>query len=219
MANFDVARLNMVESQIRTNKVTDPGIILAFESLPRERFVPADKRGIAYIDEDLPIGRGRYLMEPMVLARLLQAARPGPEDIMLDVGCGSGYSTAVMARLGATVVGLESEESLAAQANELLSELGIDNALVVKGELTAGYAKQAPYDVILIDGSVDYVPEALFEQLADGGRLVTVLRSPDGGLGQATLYRHDDGVVAHRALFDAATPLLPGFEKKRGFVF
>ena len=219
MVDFAAARLNMVESQIRTNKVSDEAILTAFEDLPRERFVPENKQGIAYIDEDLPIGHGRYLIEPMVLARLLQAAAPRAGEMVLDVGCGSGFSTAIMAQLGATVVGLESELELVESANALLTELDIDNGVVVRGTLEEGYGKQAPYDVILIGGSVEFVPEAVTDQLAEGGRLATVVRAPNGGLGQAMLYRRDGGVVAHRALFDASIPALPGFAKKRGFTF
>lgn len=219
MVDFAAARLNMVESQIRTNKVSDEGVLGAFESLPRERFVPDNKQGIAYIDEDLPIGHGRFLIEPMVLARLLQAAGPRAGEMALDVGCGTGFSTAVMARLGATVVGLESEEELVESANRLLTDLDIDNGVVVRGTLHEGYEKQAPYDVILIGGTVEFVPDAIIGQLADGGRLATVLRTENGGMGQAMLYRRDGEVIAHRALFDASVPALPGFARKRGFTF
>jgi len=153
MTDFTTARLNMVESQLRTNKVTDLPLIDAFETVPRELFVPEPLRGIAYIDEDVALGGGRFVMEPRVLARLLQAAQPGPEDVALDLGCGSGYATAILSRLVATVVALEDDAALAAAANRTLGELEIDNAVVVEGRLTEGYPKQAPYNVILLGGS------------------------------------------------------------------
>ncbi len=218
MTDFAMARVNMVESQIRPNKVTDAGIIDAMSALPRERFVGQDMRGLAYLDEDLPIAAGRYLMEPMVLARLLQAARPGSTDIALDIACGTGYSTAIIARHCATVVALECDKTLADQGNEILNDLGIDNAVVVHGELSAGYPKQAPYDVIVFGGAVSEVPGAVLEQLAEGGRLVAVLRGKDG-IGRAHLAQRIGGVVSRRVLFDASIPTLPGFEHQAGFVF
>ena len=218
MVDFAAARLNMVESQLRTNKVTDLRLLGAFETVPRELFVPEPLRGIAYIDEDVALGGGRFVMEPRVLARLLQAAQPGPEDVALDLGCASGYATAILSRLVATVVALEDDAALAAAANRTLGELEIDNAVVVEGRLTEGYPKQAPYNVILLGGAVAEVPAAIADQLAEGGRLVTVV-SAGPGLGRATLMRRDGGVISSRILYDAALPVLPGFEAEPGFVF
>ncbi len=218
MVDFAAARSNMVESQIRTNKVTDPHLLDAFETTPRERFVPEPLRGIAYVDEDVALGGERFVMEPMVLARLLQAARPGPGDVALDLGCGSGYATAILSRLVATVVALEVDAALAAAANQTLDELEIDNAVVVEGQLAEGYPKQAPYNVILLNGAVSEVPLAIADQLAEGGRLVTVV-SVGAGLGRATLMRRDSGVISSRILCDASVPVLPGFEAAPGFVF
>lgn len=218
MVDFATARLNMVESQLRTNKVTDPALLEAFETVPRELFVPEPLRGIAYIDEDVPLGGGRFVMEPMILARLLQAARPAPGDVALDLGCGSGYGTAILSRLVATVVAVESDATLAAEANRVLSGLEIDNVVVIEGPLTEGYPKQAPYNVILINGAVAEVPTAISAQLAEGGRLVTVVKAGTG-LGRATLMRRDGGVISSRVFHDAALPLLPGFEAEPGFVF
>jgi protein-L-isoaspartate(D-aspartate) O-methyltransferase len=218
MVDFAAARSNMVESQIRTNKVTDPHLLDAFETTPRERFVPEPLRGIAYVDQDVALGGERFVMEPMVLARLLQAARPGPGDVALDLGCGSGYATAILSRLVATVVALEVDAALAAAANQTLDELEIDNALVVEGQLAEGYPKQAPYNVILLNGAVSEVPLAIADQLAEGGRLVTVV-SVGAGLGRATLMRRDSGVISSRILCDASVPVLPGFEAAPGFVF
>jgi protein-L-isoaspartate(D-aspartate) O-methyltransferase len=218
MVDFASARSNMVESQIRTNKVTDPLLLDAFETIPRERFVPEPLRGIAYIDEVVALGGERFVMEPMVLARLLQAARPEPGDVALDLGCGSGYATAILSRLAATVVALEVDAALAAAANQTLDELEIDNAVVVEGPLAEGYPKQAPYNVILLNGAVSEVPPVIADQLAEGGRLVTVV-SVGVGLGRATLMRRDGGVISSRILCDATVPVLPGFEAVPGFVF
>jgi protein-L-isoaspartate(D-aspartate) O-methyltransferase len=218
MLEYATARQNMVESQLRTNKVTDAGLIEAFEQVPRELFLPERLRGIAYVDEDIALGNGRFAMEPMILARLLQAARPEPDDIALDLGCTTGYATAILSRLVATVVALEGEVDLAAEANRTLSELEIDNAVVVEGPLTEGYPKQAPYNVIVLGGAVAEILPAIGDQLADGGRLVAVVKR-DPGMGRATLMQRNGGVVSSRILFDASVPMLPGFEVEPGFVF
>jgi len=218
MTEYAAARLNMVESQIRTNRVTDRRIIDAFEAVARELFVGENKRGIAYIDEDLEVAPGRFLMEPMVLARLLQAAAPQPGDMALDIGCATGYSTAILARLVETVVGLESDRALADGANATLNALDVDNAVVVEGALDGGYQKQAPYDIIIFQGCISAVPDAVRRQLADGGRLVAVI-SDDEGIGRATLLQRSEDVFSARMLFDASTPLLPGFAREVGFVF
>lgn len=215
--NFSAARHNMVESQLRPNRVTDEDLLAAFGVAPRELFVPAPLAGVAYVDDDIEIAPGRWLMEPMVLGRLLQAAAPRPEDVALVIGCGTGYACAIMARLVNTVVAVESDPALAATATRLLGELAIDNVVVLEGRLTDGHPAQAPYDVILIDGGVDEVPPGIQQQLAEGGRLVTVARS--GGLGRATLMTRRAGVVSGRILFDAAVPPLPAFELAPGFVF
>ena len=218
MVDFAAARLNMVDSQIRTNKVTDLRVIEAFETVPRERFVREHLQGIAYVDEDLEVAPARYLMEPMVLARLLQAAAPGPTDMVLDVACATGYSTAVLAGLAETVVGVDNNRALVESANRTLNGLDIDNAVVVEGALADGYSKQAPYNVVLIQGAVTEVPAAIKAQMADGGRLVTVVVD-DAGIGRATLIQRSGEVYSARVLFDAATPVLPGFERAPGFVF
>ncbi len=218
MVDFAAARWNMVESQLRTNRVTDLRVLDAFENVPRELFVPEPLRGIAYIDEDVALGGGRFVMEPRVLARLLQAAQPGPEDMALDLGCGSGYATAILSRLVATVVALEDDAALAEAANRTLDALEIDNAVVVEGRLAAGYPKQAPYNIILLGGAVAEIPASIADQLAEDGRLVTVV-SAGPGLGRATLMRRDGGVISSRVLYDASLPVLPGFEAEPGFVF
>lgn len=216
--DFTAARLNMVEGQIRPNKVTDPRLIEAFLAVPREVFVPKDRRGIAYVDEDLAVAPGRFLMEPMVLARLLQEARIGDQDVVLNIGCATGYSAAVIGRMAATVVALEADAGLAAEATRALQETTADNAIVMQGPLAAGWAAQAPYDVIILDGAVPEVPAALLEQLSDGGRLVGVITGT-GNMGQARLYKKIGGIVSSRTLFDAAIRPLPGFALKPAFEF
>jgi len=223
MTDFDTARLNMIDCQLRPNQVVDPLVLAAMGALPREAFVPKARRGIAYVDEDLALGGGRYLMEPLVLARLLQAAAVEPGDTVLLVGCGCGYDAAVLAQLASAVVALESDAELAAAATATLAELGVDNVAVVEAPLGDGYAQQAPYDVILIGGTVPEVPRAVLDQLNPaGGRLVAVVGAdsgPAGDMGKAVLWRRDDGAYSHCALFDAGTPALPGFAAEPQFVF
>ena len=216
--DYAAARRNMVESQLRTNRVSDERVLEAFETVARELFVPEVKRRIAYIDTDMAVAEDRYLLEPRVLARLLQAAAVEAGDMVLVIGCGTGYSCAILAQLAATVVALECDAGLVERANHTLSELGIDNAVVVEGTLTEGYAKQAPYNVILVAGGVSEVPPAISDQLADGGRLVTVVRDR-AGIGRATLMQRTADTVSSRTLFDAATPVLPGFARETGFEF
>jgi protein-L-isoaspartate(D-aspartate) O-methyltransferase len=191
--------------------------------LPRERFVPDVRAELAYLDDDLvvreagPAGPARYLIEPMILAKLIQALDLSETDHVLDVGCASAYSSAIISRLAGTVVGLESDPGLAARARQTFSDLGIPNAQIVEGALIGGAAGAGPYDAVLINGAVDAVPDALIGQLKDGGRLVAVVR--DGRVGRATLYSRQGDTVSNRPLFDAAVPLLQGFEAPRGFVF
>jgi protein-L-isoaspartate(D-aspartate) O-methyltransferase len=215
--NYAVARQHMVDSQVRTNRVTDERLIEAIRSLPRERFVPETSRARAYLDDDVEIAPGRYLMEPMVTARLIQAAEPRADDIALVVGSGTGYAATLLARLVNTVVALESDAALAQRAGAVLGELSIDNTAVVEGPLNAGWAKHAPYNIIYLDGAVEQVPAALTSQLADGGRMVGVLL--DRGVGRATLWLKDAGAVSHRVLFDANVAPLPGFSAPARFVF
>jgi len=215
--DYAVARQHMVDSQIRTNKVTDERLIEAIRALPRERFVPEPIRARSYVDDDVPLGNGRYLMEPMVTARLIQVADVKAEDMVLVVGAGTGYAAALLAQLAHTVVALESEPAFAQYAAAAFGDLSIDNAVVIEGALNAGCAKHAPYNVIYIDGAVEQVPSALTGQLADGGRMVGVLL--DRGVGRATLWIKTGSAVSHRVLFDANVPTLPGFAAPTGFVF
>ena len=216
--DYAAARHAMLENQVRANKVTDAKVIHAIDAIPREAFVADAIKGVAYVDEDLNLGNGRYLMEPMVLARLMQSAEIGDDDTVLDIGCATGYSTAVLARVAKAVVAVESDAEMAKQASDILTGLGIDNAAVIAGALDAGMAEQGPFDAIFVGGAVADVPETLVEQLADDGRLVAVVLD-DKGLGRATLYRRNAGSVTQTVLFDASVPALPGFEKTQSFVF
>ena len=218
MADYSEARQNMVDCQLRTNKVVDEGLISRFESIPREWFVEETMQAIAYVDEDVSMGHGRYLMEPMVLARIFQELAVGPSEVVLDVGCGTGYSSAVLSGLADTVVALEENHDLASRANDLLTELAADNAIVVEAPLSEGYSTQGPYDIIFVGGAISSVPSALTDQLADGGRLAAVI--DDGKTpGKAILMIKRHGTLSKRDLFDASVPRLPGFEPKMGFVF
>jgi protein-L-isoaspartate(D-aspartate) O-methyltransferase len=218
MTDPAMRRLNMVEGQLRTNKVTDPRLIRAMSSLSREAFLPGRLAGVAYLDEDVPLGRGRYLMEPMVFARLVQEAGIGAGDVVLEVGTGCGYGTAVIAALASTVVSVEGDDALRASAGAALQSQGVDNAVLVGGDLPAGHAAQAPYDVIFVSGAVAQPPRALLDQLAESGRLVAVLR-PAGEPGRATVWTRRSGIVAARQVFDANTPHLAGFEPAEAFAF
>ncbi|HXZ01220.1 MAG TPA: protein-L-isoaspartate O-methyltransferase [Stellaceae bacterium] len=218
MIDYAAARLAMVESQLRTNKVTDEAVLEAFLAVPRERFVPAHLRGTAYVDGDLPLGGGRYMMEPMVLARLIQLAEITRKDNVLEIGCGTGYGTALLARLARSVVGVESEAELARQAGARLRELAVDNAMVVEAPLAAGCPARAPYRVILCQGAVARVPEAVAHQLAEGGRLISVLQEGNGP-GRAVVMISAGGVLSHWPSFDATVPPLPGFQAEPSFVF
>ncbi|MDZ4734901.1 MAG: protein-L-isoaspartate O-methyltransferase [Rhodospirillaceae bacterium] len=213
----ETARRNMVDCQLRTNRVTDEAVLAAFESVPRERFVPAGRRAVAYVDDDIEIAPGRFLMEPMVLARLVQEAMIGTNDVAMVIGCSVGYSAAIVSRVAGTVVAIEQDPDLAARANNLLREFGADNVAVFQALHAEGYAGQAPYDAILIDGAVDHVPATLFDQLGEGGRLVAVRRA--GPVGEAILFLKVGGVISERTLFDAAIPVLPGFERRPEFAF
>lgn len=216
--DFAKARRNMVESQLRTNRVIEPAIVTAMGSVPRERFLPDALAAVAYIDEDLPLGGGRFLMEPMIFGRMLQEAMPGPEDAVLLIGCGTGYSAAVLAKLCSAVIALERDSGAAAKAQALLSGHGADNVVVVEGPLEKGWPDEAPYQLVLFDGAVDEVPQAIIDQLAENGRIVAVISNGEGP-GRATLIERRGGVVSRRTLFDANTPVLPEFVKSTGFVF
>jgi len=219
MIDFAAARRMMVDGQVRTSDVTDLRIIAAMLELPRERFVPSAHAELAYLDRDVPVGVGgsRCLLKPMVLAKLLQAAAVQADDHVLDVGCASGYSSALLGRLAQSVVAHEEDPALARQAEANLAALGARNVTVAIGPLTAGWPPKAPYDLILINGAIEVVPGALRAQLKDGGRLLAVVGRPP--LSRAMLYRSVAGDVSGWPIFDAGAPQLPGFAAPPQFVF
>jgi protein-L-isoaspartate(D-aspartate) O-methyltransferase len=217
MMDYTAARIKMVDNQIRTTDVTSHSVLDAFLTVPREAFVPAQLKPLAYIDNDIEVAPGRYLMEPSPLAKLIQLAVVTKDDVVLEVGCNSGYASAILSKLAGSVVALEVDEELAARASETLAELGYDNVAVVTGDLENGYAAEAPYDVIFVHGAVEVVPEALFGQLRDGGRLVVV--EGYGNASQARLYIKERGLASERSAFNTAVKPLPGFRKAAEFVF
>jgi protein-L-isoaspartate(D-aspartate) O-methyltransferase len=227
MIDFERQRLTMVESQLRPNEVTDVTLLAAMRALPRERFVPLSLRQLAYMDEGIEVfpatdgAPARFLLAPMVLARLIQLASIEPQDSVLDVGSATGYSTAVLARLGRSVIGLEPEPELAEAARHALRELGIANAEIVEGALARGYPEAGPYDVILLNGSVPAMPESLLAQLKEGGRLAAIVRSGanNASQGKAYLFVKVDGEASGRPHFDAGARSLPGFAQELSFAF
>jgi protein-L-isoaspartate(D-aspartate) O-methyltransferase len=209
------ARFNMVEAQIRSSNVTDPRILAAMNAVAREKFVPSVARALAYADVPVGIAQGRYLLDPRSFAKLLQLAQIKAEDRVLDVGCGTGYSAAVLARLAAEVIALEQDADLVRIASELLANV-VGKVELVQGGLIEGAKAQAPFDVIFINGAIEQAPETLLSQLAEGGRLVAVLKD---GQSRAWLFLKEKGHVGKRPDFDAEVPLLAGFKKAMGFVF
>jgi protein-L-isoaspartate(D-aspartate) O-methyltransferase len=222
MTDFDEQRLNMVESQVRPSDVTDQRIIRAMLEVPRERFVPADLASIAYFDGPVPAaprpGRGepRCLLPARTFAKLVQLAGVGPHSVVLDVGCATGYSTAVLARLAQRVVAVEADRDLARAAAATIEALGTGNAKVIEGPLAAGAPAEGRFDAILLNGAVPAVPPVLLEQIADGGRLVAMLHK--GPVCRAYVWRRSGKVVDGQPAFDGDAAPLPGFEAPAEFV-
>lgn len=219
MTDFALARRNMIEGQLRPNRVTDPDLLAVVAELPRERFLPDGLAAVAYADDDVPLGGGRFLMEPMVLGRLIQVLQPKPADRVLVVASGRGYGAALLARLVKEVVAVESDAAHAAAAQRTFGELGLGNIAQQVGALEQGAAARGPYAAILIEGAVRQVPKAILDQLAEGGRLATVLAGAEGGMGVAELVVKAGGVTSRRPVFDAGTPALPGFAPPPRFTF
>lgn len=218
-AFYAKARRNMVDSQILPNRVTDERVIAAFEELPRERFLPSSRAGLAYADESILIEDDRYLMQPMVLARLLEILAVRETDVALCIGSASGFAVAALAHLVDTVVAVESNDAMRQKAEGTLSSLGIDNVAIVDGDLSKGHPSEAPFDVILIDGAVNEVPSDLAEQLTDGGRLVAIEMPPGETFGRGVIVTRYGQSINKREVFDASEPLLPGFQKETAFAF
>ncbi len=224
MIDAAIQRKNMVESQVRPNDISDRRIIRAMLQLPREEFLPVSVRSIAYMDEDVPLtspdadmGAGRALMSPRAFAKLVQLAEIAETDLVLDVGAATGYSAAVLSRLGETVVALESDADMAEKASACLEKNGVDNVVVVTGALPAGYPDEGPFDAIVVEGRIAELPDALLDQLKDGGRLVAVVE--EDGVSRGAIWRRIGATFDKRTVFEAGAPSLPGFERPRSFVF
>ncbi len=217
MQDYAAAREMMVDCQVRPSDVTRYAVIDAMLEVPRERFVPSSKRSVAYAGEAIEMASGRWLLDPRVFAKMIDAAEIGPGDAVLDVGCGLGYSSAVLSRVCQAVIAVESDEGMAKAAEETLSALGYDNAAVLNTPLVEGADSEKPFEVILVQGGVGDVPQALFDQLAEGGRLVAIWM--EGSFGQVRVSTKTGATVSHRWIFDAAAPLLPGFSKEASFAF
>lgn len=217
MPDYAAQRHNMLVSQILTNGVSSDALLKALDQVPRERFVPAAKRGVAYVDAPIEIVHGRCLPEPRTFAMLVQLALIKPTERVLDVGCSTGYSTAVLAKLAAHVTGLEQDADLVRIALEQLHATGTSNATVVQGSLPDGHRQGAPYDAIVVNGGIELAPQKLLAQLAEGGRLAAILRQ--GARGQGIIYEKENDFIGHRLAFDAIAPVLPGFRQAPGFVF
>ncbi|EAP91373.1 MAG: protein-L-isoaspartate O-methyltransferase [Oceanicaulis sp.] len=218
MSEFETARLAMVNSQIRPNDVTDHRIQDAMADIPRERFLPKSQSAKAYADIEAKVAEGRFMLTPRDLAKLIQAADIRRTDVVLDVACGRGYSTAVLARMAETVVGLEQKDlGLVEKATDALNAIETDNAVVVEGDLSKGVPGQGPFDVIIVNGAVAEPAQAWLDQLAVGGRLAVIVR--DGTVGQARIYTKAQTSVGDRSVFDTTAPYLPGFEPEAKFAF
>jgi protein-L-isoaspartate(D-aspartate) O-methyltransferase len=221
MSGFSTARQKMVDGQVRPSDVTDSRIIDAMLAVPREAFVPENQRAMAYLDLDLDVSAAgaakRCLIKPVVTAKMLQAAEIGDTDRVLVVGCATGYSAAIAAKLAGQVTATESDPALAAKARDVLAGLGIGNVTVRQAAAAEGDSANAPYDVILLDGATEIVPDRLYAQLREGGRLVGVFAMSQPP--RATIVTRSHGDFGNRALFDAVVPVLPGLERLPAFVF
>ncbi len=216
--DFAASRRTMVDCQILPNRVTDARVIDAMAELPRELFVPEARKSLAYVDEAIGLGDGRFLMEPMISARLLQALDLKPTDVALSIGCGSGYNVALLGKIVDTVVAVEPDSGLAKKAGGILSDLGINNVAIMEGPLEDGSAKQAPYDVIFFDGAISEIPKVISDQLAEEGRLVAMIKGK-AGMCSAHFMQRNHGALSGRDIFDASTPALPGFQREQAFQF
>jgi protein-L-isoaspartate(D-aspartate) O-methyltransferase len=217
MSDFATARENMVENQLRPSEVDDPRVIEAFREVPREVFLPARLRSVAYQDEDIDLGGGRHLIEPLVLARLMQVGRPSVEDVALVVGCHTGYAAAMLSKLVATVFLLVPDEDAVAPIEARFDEFGFDNIVVQVGRAADGLANQAPFNLVLLAGSVVEAPAALLGQLDEGGRLAAVVET--GRAGKVTVFTRVGGVVGKRQLYDARIPAIAELVPRAAFEF
>ncbi|GAA6148405.1 protein-L-isoaspartate O-methyltransferase family protein [Pseudooceanicola nitratireducens] len=215
MTDFAARRVMMVDNQIRPSDVTKFPIIDAMLAVPRENFVPGDKKEAAYLGENIDLGQGRVVLEPRTLAKMLDAVDIQPDELVLDLGAGSGYSAAVMARMAEAVIAVEEDTALIADAEQALTAAGADNVVLVEGKLTEGAGEHGPYDVIVVEGAVEHLPEGITDQLRDGGRIIALFA--EGRLGVVRVGYRIDGKMTWRFAFNAGAPVLPGFEKHQAF--
>lgn len=215
MADFAARRVTMVDTQVRPNDVTLLPIIESMLSVPRERFVPEAIVEVAYSGENLPLSQDRVVLEARTFAKMIDALDIQPDELVLDLACGLGYSTAVMAHLAQAVVGVEDDAAMVADAQARLAEAEVPNAVVVQGDLAAGWPGQAPYDVMMVNGAIEAFPQALADQLKDGGRVAAIFK--EGNLGVVRIGLRVDGRIEWRFGFNAHAPLLPGFAHRAGF--
>ncbi len=217
MFDFKSAREHMVESQIRTSDVTDLRVVKAFRTVKREMFVPKSSKALAYADVNIELEDNRVVMKPRDISKLIQAADIKQTDIVLDVACGRGYSTAILSMLADTVIALEDTEERVEKATANLAEAGADNAVVVKGDLKSGAREHGPFDVIFINGAVGEVPQVWLDQLANNGRLVAIVQK--GHIGHASIFTKSGDTVGDRVEFDASAPVLPDTQVEKAFAF
>jgi len=217
MSPYSARRVMMVDTQVRPHDVTKFPIIEAMLAIPREVYVPSAKREAAYMGENLGLGGNRVMLEARTLGKMLDALDIQPGERVLDLGCGLGYSSAVISRMAGTVVAVEDDESLAAEAKAVLAAEGVDNVTVVAGPLSAGCAKSGPYDAIAVQGGVETLPQALLDQLKDGGRIAALFM--DGPLGAMKIGHKAGGKVVWRFAFNAAAPVISGFAARHEFTF
>lgn len=219
MTSFSQTRKNMVDSQIHTAGVVSASILDAFRNVPRETFVPEQLRNVAYNDGDLPIGGGRYLPEPIVHSRMVQAANPKKRDRVLDVGGGTGYAAAIMASVAGEVVALEEDRQFLDYATQVWAHMGLSNIGPAIGPLAGGFKQGAPYNIIFVHGAVTEIPAGLAAQLAPGGRMLTIIKQPGRVMGKATLTINAGNTHSSRTLFDAGAEYLPAFAPQPAFIF
>ncbi len=216
--DFDAARRHMIDSQVRPNGVNDPRVIAAIDKTPREAFFPSGFKHLAYADTEVAYGDGRSLIKPRDFAKLLAALDPRPSDLALDIASGTGYAAAVLARLVDVVIGVEHDAELIEAAQEKWAELGVDRAVMIETEPAGGAPAEGPFDIVLIAQAVEIVPQALLDQLKDGGRLGAIVAS--GRLSKGLIYTRSGRAVSGRESFDAsARVVLPGFERPKSFIF
>lgn len=219
VTDFDAARKAMIDSQIRPNEVIDEAVIAAFAAVPREEFVPKSMQDVAYVDEDITLPGGRYMVEAMIMGRMIQSLELQAFDNVLLIGAATGYSAAILSHLCSSVIAIDNRSAAVEKAQDNLNKLEIGNVAVLKSKLTEGYPAEGPYDAIIIEGGVETMPEALLAQLADDGRAVAVWRTSPRAQGEASIWTKTAGAATRRALFNAHVPTLAEFQAKSEFAF